>query len=328
MEKTYPEAFDYVVENACKLGKKCRVVIAGADNENILQGAFMAQEAGFAKLILLGDESKINPILEKIGKKEEDYTLISMDAKINAVQYAIDMIKSGNADILMRGNTETRDFLLPILNRVNHLVIENRMLTLVEIHKLERYEKPFAISDCTFIIEPSPEERKKVVQNMVRCLRIAGVNHPNIALLSLVETPSFHMRDSVTAALLVEEQKERPFADCNLVGPIAYDLIMSMEAARLKGYDCAYCGEFDGIVAPDLMSCNVMSKILKVEGGSSSFGVIMGANIPIAITSRSDPPTVSFLSLAAAAVMTNRGKELAKQEKSQKAASAGINETR
>ena len=314
MGKGYPEAFNYVVENACALGRPSRVAIAGADNENILLGAFMAQEAGFAEPVLIGDAAKINAVLDRIGKKDEKYTLIDVDAKINVVQYAIDMINSGHADILMRGNIETRDFLLPILNKVNHLVSEGRLLTLVEIHKLDRYEKPFAISDCTFIIEPSPEQRKKIIQNMVRCLRIAGVNHPNIALLSLVETPSFHMRDTITAALLVEEQNERPFADCNLVGPIAYDLIMSKEAARLKSYDCEYCGEFDGIVAPDLMSCNVMSKLLKVEGGSSSFGVIMGANIPIAITSRSDPKEVSFLSLAATAVMTKRSEEMAKEQ--------------
>ncbi len=308
MEKNYPDAFDYVVENACKLEKPARVAIAGADNENILLGAFMAQEQGFAEPVLLGDAGKIEETLEKIGKKDARYTLLNVDSKVGVVQFAIDMIKSGNADILMRGNTETRDFLLPVLNKANHLLIEGRILTMVEIHKLPHYDKPIALSDCTLLIDPSPEQKKKIIQNMVRCLRIAGTHHPNIALLSLVETPSFHMRNSVEAQNLVHEHEEEPFADCNLVGPIPYDLIMSKEAARLKGFECPYCGEFDGIVVPNLMTGNIVSKVLKIEGGSRSFGVIMGAEIPVAITSRSDPKEESFLSLAAAAVMTNRNK--------------------
>ncbi len=141
---------------------------------------------------------------------------------------------------------------------------------------------------------------------MVRALKIAGVEEPNIAILSLVETPSFHIRDSVEAATLVMEHEDTKIAECNLVGPIPYDLIVSKEAARLKRYDCPYCGEFDGIVVPDLMTGNVMVKILEREIDSSHFGVIMGANIPIAITSRSGSPEEAFLSLAAAAVMSQR----------------------
>ena len=88
-----------------------------------------------------------------------------------------------------------------------------------------------------------------------------------------------------------------------MVGPIAYDLIVSKEAARLKGFDCPYCGEFDGIVAPNLITGNLLIKALQIHGHCSSFGVIYGANIPIAITSRSDPKEQSYLSLAAAAAM-------------------------
>ena len=93
-----------------------------------------------------------------------------------------------------------------------------------------------------------------------------------------------------------------------MAGPIAYDLIMSKEAARLKGYDCPWCGEFDGIVVPNLSSGNMMVKVLQRNAGASGCGILVGARIPIAIASRSDEPEQSYLSLAACTAMWASGK--------------------
>ena len=152
------------------------------------------------------------------------------------------------------------------------------------------------------------EMRKKVVANMVRALKVFGVEKPNIALLSLVESPSFQMRDSVEDQTMVRQHASRPIADCNLVGPIAYDLIMSKEAARLKGYDCPFCGEFDGIVVPNLFSGNLLVKVLQRNAGATGCGILVGAKIPIAICSRADEPEQAYLSLAACTAMWASGK--------------------
>ncbi len=138
---------------------------------------------------------------------------------------------------------------------------------------------------------------------MVKALNAFDVKKPNIALLALVEKPSYQMRDTVEDQTMVRENGMRPFADCNLVGPIAYDLVVSKEAARLKGYDCPCCGEFDGIVVPNLATGNVMIKVLQHSAGAEGCGVLVGAKIPVAITSRSDEPEQAFYSLAACAVM-------------------------
>ena len=168
------------------------------------------------------------------------------------------------------------------------------------------YDRLLAISDVTLLIDPSADARVEVARNMVQVLKSFGVEKPNIALLAMVETPSFHMRDTVEDQTIVRKHQKEPIADCNLVGPISYDLIISKEAARLKNYDCPYCGEFDGIVAPNLISGNLLIKALMIHGHCSSFGVIRGANIPIAITSRSDPQEQSYLSLAACAAAFNK----------------------
>ena len=308
MSEAYAKNFDGVVAKAKAIGKPMRVALAGADAENILRGLFDAEADGFVEPILIGNRERITALLDKLGLRERHYELQAIDEGSNAVQYAIEMINAGKADALMRGNTQTRDFLMPVLNKGNHLIKEDALVTHVVFLKVPGYERLLAISDVTLLINPSSEGRKEVARNLVKALNVFGVKKPNIALLSLVEKPSFQMRDTVEDQTMVREHERRPIADCNLAGPIAYDLIMSKEAARLKNYDCPWCGEFDGIVVPNLMSGNLMVKVLQHNAGASGCGILVGAKIPIAICSRSDDPSQAYLSLAACAAMWASGK--------------------
>ena len=303
VEMMYKKNFDFAVDKARSVEKPIRVAIAGADSENILLGAFRAQAAGFVKLILVGDEDKIDEMLKDLSLLTREYTIVDEKDYNKVVQRAIDLIKAGEADALMRGNTQTRDFLLPILDRENNLLRRDRLLTQITMLKMPDYPRILAISDSTIIPEPDINQRKHVIRNMAGTFKALGYEHPNIALLSLVEKPTFHMHDTVEAQTIVREHHEKPIADCELVGPIAYDLIISKEAARLKGYDCPLCGEFDGIVTPSLLAGNLLVKALKMHGHASSCEVIVGANIPIAITSRSDPEEQAYLSLAVCAAL-------------------------
>ena len=308
MKIEYAKEFDRVVEKAKAAQRPMRVAIAGADAENILLGAFAAQDDGFVEPILVGREKKIRDILKRLNLEDRSYQLQPIDGNTNPVQFAIEMIQAGQADALMRGNTQTRDFLMPVLNKANHLIRKDALVTHVVFLKVPGYEKVLAISDVTLLIFPDESERREVAINLVRALNVFGVEKPNIALLSLVEKPSFQMRDTVEDDNIVRQHKYRPIADCNLVGPIAYDLIMSKEAARLKGYNCPWCGEFDGIVVPNLMSGNLLVKVLQHNAGATGCGILVGARIPIAICSRSDESEQAYLSLAACAAMWDSGK--------------------
>lgn len=300
----YKENFDFIVDKAKQAEKPVRVVIAGADCENILRGAFEAQQAGFVELILAGNEQRITDMLKHLGLITKNYTLKPVADDQNVVQYAIDLIHAGEADVLMRGNTQTRDFLLPIMDKGNHLLTD-KLLTQVTMVKFPDYDRVLAISDVTILVSPDHNQRIKVVQNMAGLLTTLGYEKPKIALLALTEQPAFHMPDTIEAQNIVRDHNEKPVANCDLVGPISYDLIVSKEAARLKGYDCPLCGEFDGIVVPGLLAGNLLIKVLQMNGHASSCGVIVGAKIPIAITSRSDTKEQSFLSLAACVAMHN-----------------------
>ena len=294
--------FDQIVERAKQSFRPNRVVIAGADAENILLGTFEAQDAGFAYPVLVGEPAKIEPMLERLGLKDKPYRLVPTQEGDNVCQVAIDLINKGEGDVLMRGNTQTREFLMPLLDKKNGLRTD-RLLTHIDLVSMPEYPKLIAIGDVTVTIEPDLQQKKKIIANMVDMLESVGYEKPNIALLSMVEKVSFHMKDTIESQTLVNEHTKSPIANCNLVGPIAYDLILSQEAARLKGYDCELCGDFDGIVVPSLLAGNLIVKCWQMHAHARTCGVVIGAKVPVALTSRSDDKDVAFLSLAFCAAL-------------------------
>ncbi len=307
MSEKYAAEFQSIIDRAKSQEKPMRVAVAGADCENILKGLFEAEAEGWVKPILIGNYEKIRTTLDVIGCTDRKYDIQPIADSDSPVQYAIEMINARKADVLMRGNTQTRDFLMPILNKANHLIRKNALVTHVEMLKIPGYDRLLGVSDVTLLIAPTADERREVARNLAKVLHAFGIPKPNIALLAMVEKPSFHMRDTVEDQTMVKKHLQQPIEECNLAGPIAYDLIISKEAARLKNYDCPYCGEFDGVVVPNLMSGNLLVKVLEHNAGAIGCGVLAGARIPVALTSRSDKPEKSYLSLAACGAMIMDG---------------------
>ena len=294
--------FNQIVERAKRSFRKMRVVIAGADAENILLGTFEAQDAGFATPVLVGEAEKIEPMLERLGLKDKPYSLVATQPGEDVVQAAVDVIRRGEGDVLMRGNTQTRDFLMALLDKKNELRTDKRLVH-IDLVSMPEYPKLIAIGDVTVTIQPDIQQKKEIIRSMTETLESVGYEKPNIALLSMVEEVNFHMKDTVEAQELVRSHADTPIANCNLVGPIAYDLILSKEAARLKNYDEPLCGNFDGIVVPSLLAGNLIVKCWQIHTKAKTCGVVVGAKVPVALTSRSDDKEVSFLSLAFCAAM-------------------------
>ena len=297
--------FDQIVERAKRSFRKMRVVIAGADAENILLGTFEAQDAGFATPVLVGEAEKIEPMLERLGLKDKTYRLVATQPGEDVVQAAVNVIRRGEGDVLMRGNTQTRDFLMALLDKKNELRTDKRLVH-IDLVSMPEYPKLIAIGDVTVTIQPDIQQKKEIIRSMTETLESVGYDKPNIALLSMVEEVNFHMKDTMEAQELVRSHADTPIANCNLVGPIAYDLILSKEAARLKNYDEPLCGEFDGIVVPSLLAGNLIVKCWQMHAKAKTCGVVVGAKVPVALTSRSDSKEVPFLSLAFCAALDGK----------------------
>ena len=297
--------FNQIVERAKRSFRKMRVVIAGADAENILLGTFEAQDAGFATPVLVGEAEKIEPMLERLGLKDKPYSLVATQPGEDVVQAAVDVIRRGEGDVLMRGNTQTRDFLMALLDKKNELRTDKRLVH-IDLVSMPEYPKLIAIGDLTLTLQPDIQQKKEIIRSITETLESVGYEKPNIALLSMVEEVNFHMKDTVEAQELVRSHADTPIANCNLVGPIAYDLILSKEAARLKNYDEPLCGNFDGIVVPSLLAGNLIVKCWQMHAKAKTCGVVVGAKVPVALTSRSDNKDVSFLSLAFCAALDGK----------------------
>ena len=297
------ESFEGILERVPKMSRPMRVILAGSDGENMIKGLFAAQEKGIAQPVLVGDRARTMTVLERFGLEREPYPMVDTPPGHNITQAAIDTLNAGGGDVLMRGNIPTRDFLMPVLDKTNRLRTD-RLMSHVSLASLPEYPKLLALSDMTVIIKPNMSQKKEIIRNTADALKAFGYENPKLALLSLVEKVTFHMQDTVEAQRLVAEQKQRPFADCELWGPIAYDLILSKEAARLKDYDCPYSGGgFDGIIAPDLSTANVLVKSWLIHAHAVTCGAVVGARVPIALTSRSADEEETYLSIVFCAVL-------------------------
>lgn len=302
----YEKEFHFVIERAMSLSRPARMVVAGAaDADNILEAVFVAQEQGFCDPVLVGAEDKIQATLERLGLTDRKYQICGIADGENVVQHAIDVINAGMGDVLVRGNTSTRDFLMPILHKANKMIKSNPVSE-VALIKVPYYDKVLALSDVSVVINPSVEQRKMIIKNIVEVLNTLGIHHPSVAVLSLVEKPSFHMRDTVEAQNIARAHAEEPIADCEVIGPIPWDLIVSKEAAKLKKFDCPYCGEFDAVLMPNVMAGNTVMKVLSMSSSVNCCGVLAGTTVPTAIASRSSDMEQVYLSLCVSAAMLNK----------------------
>ncbi|MBR4989610.1 MAG: hypothetical protein IKY96_00460 [Oscillospiraceae bacterium] len=313
MDHIYEKEFDFVISRAKALDRPARMVVAGADCENIVKAVFEAEAQGFARPILVGNEDRIVAVLKKLGLYERNYVISHVpDYEINTIYHvymerALKIINDGLADILVRGNTSTRNFLMPLLDK--KIGIATGLVSEVALIKVPYYDKVLALSDTSVCINPSEGQRKKIVKNICYVLDHLGVKRPKIGVLALVEKPSFHMRDTVEAQNIIRSHKMEPIADCELVGPIPWDLIVSKEAARLKGFDCPYSGEFDAVLMPNVMAGNTVMKVLGMSATSNACAVLAGTRIPVAISSRSSSVEEAYLSLCVAAAMLYEDKK-------------------
>ena len=296
--------FDFVINRAKSLNKPARVVVTGAYVENILKAVFQAEAEGFVRPVLVGSENRILAILERLGLKDRNYDICDVAEGDDLVQHAIDVVNAGMGDILLRGNTSTRSFLMPILNKENNLV--KGFVSEVALVKVPYYERVLALSDVSVSVNPSVEQRKEIVKNTVEVLNALGIEDPNVAVLALAEKPSFHMRDTVEAQNIVRDHEIDPIAKCKLAGPITWDLIVSKEAAKAKNFDCDLCGEFDAVVMPNVMAGNTTMKVLGMSANCNTCGVLAGTKVPVAMTSRASSVERVYLSLCVAAAMLNK----------------------
>ncbi len=299
--------FDDLLAKVPKMERPLRVVVAGAaGTDERISGIFRAVQEGICDKPVLATRRpwELKERLEHLGLENEPYELIEAAADQSVARIAVDVIRSGGADILMRGGALAHDFLAPLMDRKTGLRKEGRLMSHVSLATLPEYPKLIALADMAVVVRPDVSKKRSIIRNTVEALDALGIERPKLALMSLVEKGTFRMQDTVEAQSLVYEQSRRPFVNAELWGPISYDLIMSQEAARMKKYECPWTGGgFDGIIAPEITTANTLLKSWLIHAKSTVCGAVIGAQVPIALTSRYATAKEAFLSLAFCAIL-------------------------
>jgi phosphate butyryltransferase len=292
--------FETIIAKVKAFEKPKRVVVAAAYEDHIFEAVFGAQKQGIVYPVLVGEKEKNREMLRKYGYISEDYEIVDAPEGICPSQKAVDVINAGDGDFLMKGLMETRDFLKPVIDKKNNLNIGGVMshFTLAD---MPSYHKLIALSDAAVVINPTLEEKKAIINNAVRTLKSIGYDRPKVAILCAVEVCNPKMQDTVDAVKLVEMWEKGEIPDCDLAGPLSYDLVMSAESARTKCFDCPWCGDFDLIIVPQMNTGNILIKTWHYSAGANMAGIIVGAKVPIVLTSRSTDTVGKYLSLVTAA---------------------------
>ncbi|MBN2745871.1 MAG: bifunctional enoyl-CoA hydratase/phosphate acetyltransferase [Bacteroidales bacterium] len=279
-----------------------RIAVAAAADMPVLLAIKEAQNAGIVIPILVGDEDTIKNMAVEISYDISEVEIIHESNPAKAARIAVQQVRNGNAQILMKGLVSSGDYLKAILDKETGLR-SGDTLSHLAFFESPYYHKLIAVTDAAMNVEPEFNDKVAMVKNAITAFHKLGIKEPKIAIVGAVETVNYKMTPSVDAALMTMMSKRGQLKGCIIDGPLALDNAVSKEAAEHKGIDSPVAGDVDLIVTPDIYSGNVLYKSLNFLGGAAAAAVVMGATVPVVLTSRSDSDYSKLMSIALAAAM-------------------------
>jgi len=295
--------FNDLVE-ACKQNPDTKtVVVAGAADDHVLGAVVEAEKIGLVKPILVGKTAEVEQVLKDLGEDPSKYQIVNAETVEDCGNVAVQLIKEGKAEFIMKGMMDTKYILKPLVKKENGLHTD-RAMCVFTYNEVPQMTRLMALADGGMIPYPTLEQKKDIVLNCVDALHKLGVEKPSVAILAAVEKVNPKMVETTDAQALVEMNKSGEIPDCDIVGPISFDIMMDKEIAERKGYDCPYCGDFDCVIVPTMAAGNLMHKAMIVCGGTKMAGVVVGAKAPVVLSSRGASTEEKFVSLALASLIS------------------------
>ena len=267
-----------------------------------LGGAMDARDAGVIVPVLVAPEAKLRSVAADAGIDITGCEIIDAPHSHAAAATAARLAGKGEVQAIMKGSLHSDELLGAILAPDAGLRTERR-LTHCFIMETASYPRPFIITDAAINIAPTLPEKADIVRNAIELAHVIGVPEPRVAILAAVETVNPHMQATLDAAALCKMADRGQITGGLLDGPLAFDNAVSPEAARVKGIKSSVAGRADILVVPDLESGNMLAKQLEYLGGASSAGIVLGARVPVVLTSRADSRQSRLASCAIAVML-------------------------
>ncbi len=256
-------------------------------SEYALRGAVEAAEAGLILPLLVGPKDKIAATAEEFGLDLKDYPIFDVEHSHEAAEKAVELGRSGKADALMKGSLHTDELMRAVLHKERGIRSERR-ISHVFAFDVPTYPRPLLVTDAAINISPSLEQMRDIVQNAIDLAQALNIETPKVALLSAVETITRDIGSTLMAAALCKMADRGQITGGILDGPLAFDNAVSLAATKAKGIISAVAGRADILVAPDLEAGNILAKQLTHLADAQGSGIVMGARLPIILTSRAD----------------------------------------
>lgn len=276
-------------------------VVHPCDAES-LKGAVGAAELGLVIPILFGPEKKIRSVAEQEGLHIGTYRIVDVPHSHAAAEQAVAMVRAGEAESLMKGSLHTDELMAEVVASKTGLRTSRRV-SHVFVMDIPTYPKYLLITDAAINIAPDLEAKVDILQNAIELAHALHIEEPKVAILSAVETVTPKLQSTIDAAALCKMADRGQIRGGILDGPLAFDNAVSRLAAKTKGITSLVSGDADIMLVPDLESGNMLAKQLEYLAEAHAAGIVLGARVPIVLTSRADPMQARIASCAVALLL-------------------------
>ncbi|MBI1684890.1 bifunctional enoyl-CoA hydratase/phosphate acetyltransferase [Caulobacter hibisci] len=267
-----------------------------------ISAAVESAALGLIAPILVGPRARIQAAADLAKVDISTFRLEDAPHSHAAAARAVALVRAGEAQLLMKGSLHTDELMSAVMAVETGLRTERR-ISHVYLMDVPRYPRPLLITDGAINIAPSLADKRDIVQNAIDLALVLGLETPKVAILSAVETVNPKIQSTLDAAALCKMADRGQITGGVLDGPLAFDNAISPDAARDKGIVSPVAGEADILVVPDLVAGNILAKQLTFLAGADAAGVVVGAKVPIILTSRADPESARIASCAVAVLM-------------------------
>ena len=299
-----------------------RVAVVAADQGLVLETVRDAEALGLIEPRLIGDPAAIIACAEKVNMKIEQRAIISTTDEAAAARIGVDLVRTGEADTVMKGKIHTDTFMRSLLDTDRGLKVPGQRVSHVFMVDIPTYPKLLAITDAAINITPDLNAKAQILGNAILLLQLLGIKTPKAAVLSAVETVNPAIVSTLDAACLTLMARRKQIPTAIVDGPMAFDNAISASAAREKGIVSEVSGDADILLVPDLVSGNILAKNLAYLAGATAAGIVLGLTAPIVLSSRADPSVARLAALALAALIHSSAPARAQPELSSEPESA------
>uniref|UniRef100_UPI0026D6D3EA bifunctional enoyl-CoA hydratase/phosphate acetyltransferase n=1 Tax=Piscirickettsia salmonis TaxID=1238 RepID=UPI0026D6D3EA len=297
-----------IIERARSLGRRIKVAVVHPCSEESLLGAFEAKEKELVTPVIIGPLQRLKKLAGRLNINIDQLQCIDVKHSHAAAAKAVELAHLGEVDSIMKGSLHTDELMQAVLNRQFGLRTDKRVSHCF-VMDIPSYGRPLIITDGAINLSPDLEAKRDIVQHAIDLAHALGVTNPKVALLAAVETVSSKMQCTIDAAALCKMADRQQIKGGVLDGPLAFDNAVSEHAAEIKGIKSEVAGLADILMVPDLVSGNVLAKQLSYLSQAKGAGIVLGANVPIVLTSRADDSLTRETSCALAVLLSHYNEE-------------------